>query len=202
MKNNIWRIVIALVVLISGGKYGYDKFENRTDVDFVMIDPVTNDTITFKANELQKHPEKVYRKRDIRNIKSLTFHHTASDTLTSVDDIAKYHVEYNDWSGIGYHGVIKRDGTFVMTNTIETLSYHNKGENSTSIGIVFMGNYEKYELNEAQIEAAKYISKALDIVFDFEEIRGHKDAPGASTLCCGKYAYKQLTDEGIFKNNK
>lgn len=202
MKNNIWRIVITLVVLISGGKYGYDKFENRTDIDFVMIDPVTNDTIVYDANELQKHPDKIYNKRNINNIKSLTFHHTATDTLTSIDNIAKYHVEYNNWSGIGYHGVIKRDGTFVMTNTIETLSYHNRGENSTSIGIVFLGNYEKYDLTKEQIEMAKYVSKALDIVFDLEEIRAHKDVPGASTACCGKNAYVQLTNEGIFKNNK
>ena len=202
MKNNIWRIVLALVVLISGGKYGYDKFENATGVDFVMIDPVTNDTISFKAKDIAKNPDKVYKNRDIRKIKSLTFHHTASDTLTTVEQIAKYHVEVNDWAGIGYHGVIKRDGTFVMTNSIETLSYHNSGENATSIGIVFMGNYENYELNDKQIEAAKYISKALDIVFDFEEIRAHKDVKGASTLCCGKNAYRQLTEAGIFKNNK
>lgn len=58
-----------------------------------------------------------------------------------VEEIRKWHVEGNSWTDIGYHYVIRRDGTIEDGRPIERPGAHVKGHNSNSIGIAWVGGW-------------------------------------------------------------
>lgn len=60
-----------------------------------------------------------------------------------VEEIRKWHVEERGWSDIGYHYVIKRDGTLQLGRPIETKGAHAQGRNANSIGICLVGGMDK-----------------------------------------------------------
>ena len=117
----------------------------------------------------------------------------------NIDDLANWHVNGNNWPGIGYHGAIKKDGTYLVLNDIETLSYHSKGSNRTMIGICFMGDANDKPLTPNQIKTAKIMLEAFCLEMDIEKSVGHRDV--RATKCPGNHGYKQLKQEGLFFNN-
>ena len=57
-------------------------------------------------------------------------------------DIDRWHRE-RGWSGIGYHYVIKLDGTIEVGRDINKIGSHCKGYNKDSIGICYIGGLDK-----------------------------------------------------------
>jgi N-acetylmuramoyl-L-alanine amidase len=57
-------------------------------------------------------------------------------------DIDRWHRE-RGWSGIGYHYVIKLDGTIEVGRDIIKIGSHCKGYNKDSIGICYIGGLDK-----------------------------------------------------------
>jgi len=55
------------------------------------------------------------------------------------------------WSGIGYHGVIRRNGNLELGRPWDDLGAHVKGHNARSVGVCLVGG-----LDEAGVPAAKY----------------------------------------------
>jgi hypothetical protein len=56
----------------------------------------------------------------------------------------------NGWSDIGYHEVVRRDGSLELGRDIKYAGAHVAGINSSSIGIACEGNGEEEELTPAQ----------------------------------------------------
>lgn len=56
----------------------------------------------------------------------------------SVDDINAMHLRLG-WSGVGYHYVLKIDGTRQLGRPIEMIGSHVNGHNKRSIGICYIG---------------------------------------------------------------
>jgi hypothetical protein len=54
-------------------------------------------------------------------------------------EIRGWHVDANGWSDIGYHGVIRRDGTFERGRPLHKRGAHAKGYNSISWGLCLVG---------------------------------------------------------------
>lgn len=57
--------------------------------------------------------------------------------------IRKWHVEERGWRDIGYHFVLKRDGTVEIGRPIEQSGAHAAGHNKDSIGICLVGGMDK-----------------------------------------------------------
>ena len=57
---------------------------------------------------------------------------------TSAQDIDRWHRE-KGWLKIGYHFVIKRDGTIEEGRHVNEIGAHAKGYNSTSVSICLIG---------------------------------------------------------------
>ena len=56
-----------------------------------------------------------------------------------VDDIRTWHVRDNGWDDVGYHHVIKRDGTVEKGREHDVIGAHAKGMNTNSLGeIMFL----------------------------------------------------------------
>ena len=85
----------------------------------------------------------------MRPITDLIIHCTATradwwKTRTAnqkVREVRKWHVEDHDWSDIGYHFLIDRDGTIVEGRPVERSGAHTKGHNKGSIGIALFGGH-------------------------------------------------------------
>lgn len=78
----------------------------------------------------------------MRNIDSIIIH--CSDTYPDMDigvtEIREWHMEApRNWSDIGYHYVIRRDGIIELGRSIRKPGAHCKGHNMGSIGICLVG---------------------------------------------------------------
>lgn len=77
----------------------------------------------------------------MRNIDTIVIH--CADTPSTMDigakEIRNWHVNDNKWSDIGYHYVIRRNGTVEKGRNIETIGAHVSGHNKNSVGICLVG---------------------------------------------------------------
>lgn len=136
------------------------------------------------VGKLPVHPSFRYGTRDLSQVDQIIFHHTAGSQGPKA--IADYHVQTNGWPGIGYHFVIDAHGTIYQTNELSTLSYHCKGQNTRSIGIALIGNFELTEPSPQQYEAARQLVRDLRKQLpQIDSIAPHKQY--RATACPGKY---------------
>lgn len=195
MKRNLIKYIIVAALSAAGLNEGYEfTVENYGDTDIVL-----EDGTTFESKDIVKHKGKVFPNRKLENVNGIALHHAAWETQ-DIQKIADWHVNGNNWPGIGYHGAIKKDGTYLILNDLETLSYHAKGSNRTLIGICFMGDASDEPLTDNQIKTAKYMLDAFCLNMNIEQIVAHRDTKGASTECPGDAGYKQLKNEGLLFN--
>lgn len=97
-------------------------------------------------------------------------HHTATRDV-SIEVIRKYHIEHNGWSDVGYHYLIRANGTIETGRSLAKKGAHAVGRNEM-IGIALTG-YDIF--TEAQLDALKGLLKRLGVV----EIQAHHSAcPG------------------------
>lgn len=73
----------------------------------------------------------------------IILHHAQAKTC-SVEDIHQWHLK-KDWSGIGYHFLVRKDGTIYQGRPEDTIGAHAKGANHDSIGICAEGDFMKEE---------------------------------------------------------
>ncbi|MDV5063356.1 N-acetylmuramoyl-L-alanine amidase [Veillonella sp. YH-vei2232] len=73
----------------------------------------------------------------------IVIHHVAipSGDISS-QAIHKAHLK-NGWAGIGYHFVIRKDGTIERGRPLSVVGTHAQGDNLHTIGICMAGNFEK-----------------------------------------------------------
>ena len=143
------------------------------------------------VSDLMHHVVKSYSMRSVSNIVLGVIHHSAS-VLSSLDQIVDYHVNGHDWPGIGYHYVIDKNGSCYQTQPLNTVSYHCKGQNTRSIGICLLGNFEKEKPTFKQL-AALYLLM-LDIKYKLPNIKYYPHYTFRNTLCPGKNFMPSFAD--------
>jgi hypothetical protein len=72
-------------------------------------------------------------------INTIIVHHTATLDV-SIAVIRKYHIEHNKWNDVGYHFLIRADGTIENGRPVSKVGAHAKGRNAHSVGIALTGN--------------------------------------------------------------
>ena len=77
----------------------------------------------------------------MRDIKKIIIHCAATRPSMDVGakEIRQWHVKGNGWGDIGYHGVIRRDGTLESGRSMDKPGAHTSGNNKDSIGICLVG---------------------------------------------------------------
>jgi N-acetyl-anhydromuramyl-L-alanine amidase AmpD len=97
---------------------------------------------------------------------------------TTAAAIRKYHVEHNGWRDIGYHYVIRKDGTVEPGRPLTQLGAHTEGANDT-IGICVTGDGDHEDWTDAQ--KASFCVLAADrlhaLGLDVRVLCGHREAP-------------------------
>ena len=118
----------------------------------------------------------------MRTIRLAVIHCSATPRSMDIGakEIRLWHVDLNGWSDIGYHYIIRLDGTVEYGRPIERIGAHVKGRNKDSIGIVYVGGVDE-DLNpmdtrtECQKEQLVALLKMLKKDHPGIEIMGHRD---------------------------
>ena len=105
-----------------------------------------------------------------------------------VKEITDWHVNGNGWSDIGYHWVIRRDGSLEAGRAEETAGAHAKGHNSNSIGVCMVGGMNEQGGSDCNFTISQY--KALaGLINDLKnrysgcKIIGHRDISKKDCPC-------------------
>lgn len=126
----------------------------------------------------------------------LVIHHVGiPDGDTSAAAIHKAHLA-NGWAGIGYHYVIRKDGSIERGRPLATVGAHAEGQNYHTIGINVTGNFEKETPTQSQIASLEkllvFLCQTYDIHPSAATIVGHCNVN--STDCPGKNLYRLLPE--------
>lgn len=137
-------------------------------------------------NSLPVHSWKRHSKRNLSDIDEVTVHHSGTDGGDAYA-FARYHVEQNGWPAIGYHYVIYPDGKVEQTLPLETIGAHDGGENSDSVGVVFVGNFDKTEPTQQALDSFHMLFRIIEETTGKRlRLEGHKDNEVVPTNCPGK----------------
>ena len=128
----------------------------------------------------------------------IVIHHTGNpeDDDLSAEEIHESH-QAQGWAGIGYHYVIRKDGSIELGRPVDTIGAHAYGENSHTIGIVVCGNFEIAEPTVEQIESTSVLVAWLCERYNIAPITkdtvvGHRDL--MPTACPGQNLYDLLQE--------
>lgn len=127
----------------------------------------------------------------------IVVHHTGNltDDDLSAKQIHASHLGLG-WSGVGYHYVIRKDGTIEAGRPEWAQGAHAEEYNPRSIGVHLCGNFEYVKPTDVQIEQAAYLTGFLcekyGLVPDKNHVYGHRDL--LATACPGRYLYDRLQD--------
>jgi len=133
----------------------------------------------------------------------VVIHHTGNptDDDLSVVEINASH-QARGWSCIGYHYVIRKDGTVEIGRPHWTVGAHAYGHNSHTIGVHVCGNFEIGEPTSEQIESTAMLLANLctdyGLTIDRDSIVGHREL--MPTACPGRNLFAQM-DEIVGKAN-
>lgn len=128
----------------------------------------------------------------MRLINELIIH--CSATRPSMDigvaEIREWHLD-RGWSDIGYHYVIKRDGSIENGRPVAKSGAHAKGRNANSIGICLIGGVKQEDgktpdanFTYEQYEALNVFVTKLEREYpEIHSIIGHRDIPGVWKAC-------------------
>ena len=140
--------------------------------------------------------------RDITDM--IVIHHTGSghDMDASAKQIHEWHLNQG-WAGIGYHFVIRKDGTVERGRPEWAVGSHAYGENNHTLGIHLSGDFNVAEPTEKQIESCSlliaHLCKKYDIPIDRDHIVGHGELDEEVTTqgCPGRNLFAYLDDGTI-----
>ncbi|MCD6283567.1 N-acetylmuramoyl-L-alanine amidase [bacterium] len=134
--------------------------------------------------DLARSRSRKYATRPLRKIEKLVVHHSGTRGGTP-KSFAWYHVHARGWPGIGYHYVISPDGVVFKTNALTTVSYHARGANLGGVGICLVGDFNRSEPTDAQMEALTELLGLLLHHHPGAEIVLHREVKGSRTSCPG-----------------
>ena len=126
----------------------------------------------------------------------IILHHAAATTC-GASTIHQWH-KNQGWSGIGYHFVVRKNGTIERGRPEHTQGAHASGSNFDSIGICFEGNFDVETMGAAQKNAGIELIKYLKNKYGISKVYGHRDV--MATGCPGnKFPFNDIKN-GVMSN--
>ena len=147
-------------------------------------------TVKNTGLEIDHNRLETRRKTDM-----VVIHHTGNpwdDDLSAAEIDASH--KGQGWTCIGYHYVIRKDGTVEQGRPHWTVGAHAYGHNSHTIGIHVCGNFEIGEPTDGQIESTAMLLANLcaeyGLSIDRDTIVGHREL--MPTACPGVNLYEMM----------
>ena len=128
----------------------------------------------------------------------IVIHHAGfpdGDKDSSAEAIHKFHQEVNGWAGIGYHYVIRKDGTIEQGRKPLAIGAHAYQHNKNSVGICVAGNFDIGKPNREQMDSLKLLTAWLCQRYKLNPMKkgvivGHRNLN--DTNCPGDNLYSKL----------
>lgn len=121
---------------------------------------------------------------------TIVIHCSQTTAAQNIDatEIRSWHVEENGWSDIGYHVVIRRDGTIDRGRPIHLVGAHTEGHNATSIGVCLVGGCDARGREENNFTPEQWatllrVVRTLMIVYPITVVKGHREFKGVKKYC-------------------
>lgn len=97
-----------------------------------------------------------------RPVDLLVIHCTATppEMDIGVKEIRKWHMD-KGWSDVGYHWVIRRDGTIEDGRPVNLIGAHTRGYNKKSLGLAMVGGVDENMRPEANFTGKQWHSLGL-----------------------------------------
>lgn len=113
---------------------------------------------------------------------------TKPDMDIGASDIRRWHIE-RGWIDIGYHYVIRLDGSLEYGRPQDVVGSHCKGVNWKSIGICLVGGLDSEgnpanTYNEAQLKTLRGIVRYLKAFYPSIEIKAHREFNDSKDCPC------------------
>lgn len=123
--------------------------------------------------------------KPIQEVRYIVIH--AADTPASmdigVDEIRQWHLR-RGFFDVGYHYVIRRDGTIENGRPTDRPGAHARGFNHLSIGICMVGGGDgENNYTDDQWDALGGLVTGLKVAHPDSEVLGHRDLPNVNKLC-------------------
>lgn len=120
-------------------------------------------------------------KKSKRTITDIVIHCTATRAWQdySADDLRRMH-KAQGWADIGYHYVVRLDGTIEPGRDVDKIGAHVSGHNANSIGVVYVGgldNQGKAKDTRTENQKNALLNLLLDLrqLYPNARISGHRD---------------------------
>lgn len=101
------------------------------------------------------------------------------------------------FSDISYSWAVHTSG-MVLEGRGTNVGAHTAGRNSTSFGVVLIGDYTRRVVTDAQVDSVRQLVAALiaqgALNPGLYPTGGHRQAPGANTVCPGEFAMRRLPE--------
>jgi len=127
--------------------------------------------------------------KNLRNIKYIVVHCTATPPTTTVESIKRYWKEKRGWGDTpGYHYLIQRQGTLIQLLDESKNSNGVYKHNSNCINIAYIGGVDKEgkpqdNLSDAQNHSMFDLIVSLLEKYPQAEVLGHRDFSGVKKAC-------------------
>jgi N-acetylmuramoyl-L-alanine amidase len=114
---------------------------------------------------------------------------TGQDMNVAAADIDRWH-RAKGWAGIGYHFVIRRDGTLEPGRPLGLRGAHVEGHNHEAVGVCLVGGSDgspagrpQANFTVPQMATLKTLLAQLHSQFPRAVTQGHRDFPNVSKAC-------------------
>jgi N-acetylmuramoyl-L-alanine amidase len=131
------------------------------------------------------------KKLQAASVKYIAVHCSATSPAADigVNEIDRWH-RNRGFLKVGYHYVIRRDGTLETGRGLDEVGAHVEGFNSESIGVCLVGGVDASKLQKpednftpAQKETLRQLLMGLKKTFPAAIIQGHRDFPNVAKAC-------------------
>jgi N-acetylmuramoyl-L-alanine amidase len=132
----------------------------------------------------------------MRSINKIIVHCSATPRNKdfSAEDIRDWHVKGNGWDDIGYHFVVRLNGSIEYGRMVDKYGAHVRSHNYDSIGVCYIGGMSKDMKDwedtrtQEQKDSLVILLKTLKKLHNNAVIYGHRDF---STKMCPSYDAKK-----------
>lgn len=125
----------------------------------------------------------------IKEVKYLVVHCAATPPSMDIGakEIRQWHLK-RGWADIGYHRIIRRDGTIEEGRPEHVAGAHVRGFNRVSLAVCLVGgvddeNKPEDNFTKEQFSSLKSLLDQWAEKYPEAEIRGHRDFPGVKKAC-------------------
>lgn len=125
----------------------------------------------------------------MRTINEIIIHCSATKegNKISAATIDRWHKD-RGWRGIGYHYVVRIDGSIEYGRPVQDIGAHVKGRNKHSIGVCYIGGLDadmepKDTRTQEQKESLLYLLKTLKRLHPSATIHGHREFANKACPC-------------------